>query len=138
MFRIPAIGFVLFSLIQVLIGCGGYNGRANEVRMEIPAYVQDDCVINYTGFTLSYNEEERIPVWVAYELTSDKTNGSIGRGGKYFQPDSDANVIQADNNDYRESGWSRGHMAPAADFKWDENAMSDTFYYTNCVRRTNS
>ena len=39
---------------------------------------------------------------------------------------------QADNNDYRNSGWSRGHMAPAADMKWDSVAMDECFYFTNC------
>ncbi len=132
MFRISVIGFVLLTLIQLLIGCASNNASATEVRMEIPAYGQNDCIINYTGYTLSYNEYARIPVWTAYELTSDKTDGGIGRRGKYFQFDSNANVIQADNNDYRGSGWSRGHMAPAGDFKWNEKAMLDTFYYTNC------
>ena len=35
--------------------------------------------------------------------------------------------------DYKNSGYSRGHLAPAQDFKWSENAMSETFYLTNMV-----
>lgn len=58
--------------------------------------------------------------------------GYIGRSGKNFRPDEKAKVVQADNYDYRGAGWSRGHMAPAGDFKWDDGAMWDTFYYTNC------
>ena len=71
-------------------------------------------------------------MWVAYELTADEANGTIGRSGKNFRPDDKAKVIQADNYDYRSSGWSRGHMAPAGDFKWADGAMWDTFFYTNC------
>ena len=81
---------------------------------------------------VAYDETSRIPIWVAYELTAEEANGTIGRSGKNFRPDEKAKVMQADNYDYRGSGWSRGHMAPAGDFKWDEQAMWDTFYYTNC------
>ena len=102
------------------------------VRMEIPSIVAGDCILEYTGFTVSYDEKARIPMWVAYELTAEEANGTIGRGGKYFRPDANTSVVQADNIDYRGSGWSRGHMAPAGDFKWDEQAMWDTFLYTNC------
>ncbi len=38
---------------------------------------------------------------------------------------------QAMREDYSNSGWSRGHMAPAADFRWDSDAMDETFYLTN-------
>ena len=37
----------------------------------------------------------------------------------------------AELDDYRKSGYDRGHMAPAADFRWSEEAMSDTFYLSN-------
>ena len=100
--------------------------------MELPAHDEQDCIINYSGYTVSYNETARIPVWVAYELTADEANGTIGRSGKSFRPDDKAKLVQADNFDYRGAGWSRGHMAPAGDFKWDDGAMWDTFYYTNC------
>ncbi len=113
-------------------GCISYPDQGSETRMELPAYEQNACIIEYSGYTVSYDEASRIPVWVAYELTRDEANGTISRSGKIFRPDEKARVVQADNYDYRGSGWSRGHMAPAGDFKWDEQAMWDTFYYTNC------
>lgn len=121
------IGF----LIGLLLAFAGVY-PSHEVRMELPACGSRDFIIDYQGYTVSYDESARIPVWVAYELTADEANGTIGRSGKSFRPDGNARVVQADNSDYRGSGWSRGHMAPAGDFKWDEQAMWDTFYYTNC------
>lgn len=107
------------------------NSRTST-GLEIPAYNKDAFIIYYTGYTVCYDEANRIPLWVAYELTAEEANGTIGRNGKNFRPDEKLNAVQADNFDYRGSGWSRGHMAPAGDFKWDEQAMWDTFYYTNC------
>lgn len=115
-----------------VVGCMFYPNQGNEIRMEIPRYDEGACIIEYSGYTVSYNEENRIPVWVAYELTRDETSGTITRSGKKFRPDERVSAVQADDNDYRNSGWSRGHMAPAGDFKWDEKAMLDTFYFTNC------
>lgn len=100
--------------------------------MELPSHSDTDCIIEYNGYTVSYDEAALIPAWVAYELTAEEANGTIGRSGKNFRPDDKVKVIQADNYDYRGSGWSRGHMAPAGDFKWNDDAMWDTFFYTNC------
>ncbi|XP_061624962.1 endonuclease G, mitochondrial isoform X2 [Phyllopteryx taeniolatus] len=38
---------------------------------------------------------------------------------------------RATNGDYRGSGLDRGHMAAAANHKWSQKAMDDTFYLTN-------
>ena len=33
--------------------------------------------------------------------------------------------------DYRGSGYDRGHLAPAEDFEWSAEAMSDSFFMSN-------
>ena len=132
MSRMPPIGIIFICILQTLVGCISYPDAGNDVRMELPSYSDKDRIIEYNGYAVSYDEASRIPVWVAYELTAEEANGAIGRSGKSFRPDEKAKVVQADNYDYRGSGWSRGHMAPAGDFKWDDGAMWDTFYYTNC------
>ena len=126
------IGIIFIRILQALVGCTVCPDAGCEIRMELPSYRETDCIIEYKGYTVSYDEAARIPSWVAYELTADEASGTIGRGGKKFRQDNKSKVVQADNNDYRASRWSRGHMAPAGDFKWDDGAMWDTFYYTNC------
>ena len=124
---------IFFScILQTLGGCISYPDAESAIRMELPFYSNTESIIKYTGYTVSYDEVSRIPVWVAYELSADEARGTIGRSGKYFRQDDKVKVVQADNYDYRGSGWSRGHMAPAGDFKWDDEAMWETFYYTNC------
>lgn len=130
--RMFTICTIFICILQAIVGCISYPDAGSEVWMELPAHADTDCIIEYNGYTVSYDEAARIPAWVAYELTSEEANCTIGRSGKNFRPDDKAKVVQADNYDYRSSGWSRGHMAPAGDFKWDDGAMWDTFFYTNC------
>jgi endonuclease G len=39
----------------------------------------------------------------------------------------------ATDGDYRHSGFSRGHLAPAADFAWSDAALRTTFLLSNAV-----
>ena len=130
--RMFTICTIFICILQAIVGCISYPDAGSGVWVGLPAHADTDCIIEYNGYTVSYDEAARIPAWVAYELTSEEVNGTISRSGKNFRPDDKAKVIQADNYDYRSSGWSRGHMAPAGDFKWDDGAMWDTFFYTNC------
>ena len=89
-------------------------------------------IISYSGYEVMYNPEYKIPRWVKYELLASETDGEWSRKGLKFTPDPSVSFPHADDYDYRGSGWSRGHMAPAADFKWSSTAMIETFYFTNC------
>lgn len=49
------------------------------------------------------------------------TPGTASRKHSNFMPDPGITLLfSADNSDYRGSGWSRGHMAPAGDNKFDQ------------------
>ena len=88
------------------------------------------------GFTVSYNDELKIPNWVAWELTPAKTRGQEPRYNK-FQTDPHV-AASATPGDYKYSGYDRGHMAPAADMKWDHEAMVQCFYMTNIAPQKNA
>lgn len=126
-------------LILFLASCGNAV-QSNGELMEIPAFISGEKVITYTPssddsepyYTVSYDVAHRIPRWVAYELTADESRGSAQRNDKRFRQDGNVSYRQADDSDYRGSGWTRGHMAPAGDFKWSDEGMRETFYYTNC------
>ena len=104
----------------------------SEILLQLPATRFAERVINYKAYTVSYNYMTLNPNWVAYELTADESDGPVNRKGRRFIPDPKVKGPQAENDDYRNSGWSRGHMAPAADMKWDSVAMDECFYFTNC------
>ena len=100
--------------------------------LEIPAYIKNHEIVRHTGYTLSWNEQYLVADWVAYELTATELDTQEVSRSEDFRPDESVRK-SSQLEDYKNSGYSRGHLAPAQDFKWSENAMSDTFYLTNMV-----
>ncbi len=104
--------------------------------LELPAPREGERIVEYQGYVCSYNTKTLIPDWVAYELTADETFGKATRDDKKFSMDFSFRGKQARREDYTGSGWTKGHMAPAADFMWDDDAMAETFYFMNiCPQR---
>ena len=99
--------------------------------MEIPTVTAADNIIEYKGYTVSYNTNTLIPNWVAYELTAEETKGDADREDKVFSMDMSFKGPQARREDYSKSGWTKGHMAPARDFAWSDDALTETFYFMN-------
>ena len=106
---------------------------AHYDNLEIPAAFADgrpDLRRSYIGYTVSYNSGWRLPNWSAYELVREELDGRAPRKDD-FRPDETLHLPQAEKSDYTRSGFDRGHMTPAGDMRWDRNAMSESFYFTN-------
>lgn len=107
--------------------------------IEIPRYESSrgGQVIAHLGYTVSYDADFKTPQWVAWQLTKEKAYGSEPRYDK-FQPDPKVRGAKAYPKDYTNSGYDRGHMAPAGDMKWSHQAMVESFYMTNvCPQNRN-
>ena len=100
--------------------------------MEIPALTTGGRIVQHGAYVSSYNPETRIPDWVAYELTAEETGGTLKREGIEFRMDPDLKgVRQAMREDYSGSGWTKGHLMPAADAAFSNSTLSESFYFTN-------
>lgn len=99
--------------------------------------IRPQQIIEHVGYTVSYHPMWHIPNWVAYELTSEEVDGLEERSN-HFMPDPLVNGDPVVTKDYYNSGYDRGHMAPAADMKWSEQAMKESFYMTNMCPQNHS
>lgn len=113
-------------------GEGAHTDADKIADLEIPVVKKalPGQIIRHEGYTVCFNEANRLPNWVAYELTDHEAQGTVPRA-KHFEEDPQVVGAQASNDDYRNSHWDRGHMAPADHMKWSEKAMDESFYFTN-------
>jgi endonuclease G len=88
-------------------------------------------IVKHSYYTLSYSEKDEQPEWVYYELTAEMLKGKQPRTDDY-RPDSTITTISAQLEDYRGSGYDRGHLCPAGDMKINLTAMTESFLLSNC------
>ena len=89
----------------------------------------------HTAFVLAHNSATRTPDWVIEHVTREIADGTATRPGVTFQPETllpDATPHAVDD-DYKGSGFDRGHQAPSADFKSSADLMAETFVLSNVV-----
>lgn len=94
-------------------------------------------VVRHAGYTVAFDAARQTPEWVAYVLTAEESEGTVPRKDR-FVPDPDIASCRVTTDDYKGSGYDRGHMAPAADMKWSRQAMEESFYLSNiCPQNRN-
>ena len=137
--------FIILAFLYTFLGCKNTPkpaGTQAELGIDTTSLLQygypaySDTVLDRTYFIIAYNRNYKIPEWVGYHLTKESLTGTTPRTND-FRPDSELPAHkQASLSDYQKSGYDRGHMAPAGDFKQNRKAMSTTFLLTNIVPQT--
>lgn len=93
----------------------------------------DNQYLCRTGYAVNYNNKTKVPYFVVEHLTKAHMVGDEGRKND-FREDPEIPVIhRATLHDYVASGYDRGHMAPAGDFTYDANVMSESFLLSNMM-----
>lgn len=113
------------------------SDSASIICKPAPLSLIPEQLIEKSSFIVSYNKDTKIPNWVAWHLTAEHTDGPIRRMSNFYEEESVASP-RATLEDYRGSGWSRGHMCPAGDNKWSETAMYESFSLVNVCPQNES
>ena len=87
-------------------------------------------IVSHQYFTLSYSEAHEQAEWVAYELKKNQIKNSDFKR-PYFVEDRSVASGSADWRSYKNSGYDRGHLVPAADREFDYDAYHETFLTSN-------
>lgn len=87
-------------------------------------------IIKHAYYTLAYSEDHEQAYWVYYNLSDELINGPQDRTDD-FRADPSVSTGSASLNDYRGSGYDRGHLCPAADMTLNKTSMSESFYLSN-------
>lgn len=89
----------------------------------------------YQGFTLQYSGLSKTPLWVAEKLSPERLSIKIKREDNFHEESRLPEHARAKLEDYRSSGYDRGHMAPNADMN-NTQAQYDSFSLANMIPQT--
>ncbi len=137
------------AMVAIAVSCSGSASQAGKTSSKstktsaasgdltevvIPSGTTNQTV-HHKAITIYFNKDYRIPNCVSYELTSTivaqcDAPGAEKRSNYKFEPDPDV-ASSPVHSDYSGTGYDRGHMAPANDFKWNPTTMAECFYMTN-------
>ena len=112
-------------------GCPQFFPGGKAPALQLHSHERELC---FSGFAVLHNGSTKTPVFVAERLNRQALQQAQGlqRSDKFY---ADARLPRAERSeldDYKRSGFSRGHMAPAADMSTPE-AMAQSFSLANMV-----
>lgn len=109
--------------------------KASLTDVRVP---QESTPLQRYAYRVWYDETLRIPLAVSWYLTGNHVTGSFKRKGMAFHPDQDVKGDPVTTFDYMQSGYSRGHMCPSGDNKWNQRAQEESFLMTNICPQTHT
>lgn len=136
MIRMIMMGAILMMLVVVLRNYGDELNADISTESPVTGEViywpeQYKELVHHSTFSLSYNETHEQADWVAYVLTKEDLEKPFVSRTDWFEKDEKISTGSAEHNDYRESGYSRGHLIPSGDRAWSREVNAETFYMSN-------
>jgi endonuclease G len=114
---------------------------AHPVFQNVGAPDSPISVVVNDSFVTAFNRQTRTACWSCEKLAKSalKSASSLSAGGdevtreksSFKEPVDQPELFRPRNEDYMHSGFDRGHLVPAADFKTSQQAMDQTFSLTN-------
>jgi endonuclease G len=130
----------LFFAAAMLLAAGQFEARADafaacheHLPFGTPTVEAglDTSAICHAGYAALVDNTALVPRWVAYHLTGAHTLGCFERKNNFHPDGGLAAGRSARPVDYAKSGYDIGHQAPAQDFAFDEDEMSQSFSLAN-------
>lgn len=90
--------------------------------------------LDHKWFRVHYDPKLRLARYVEYTLKRENLLGKAGSRRDHFIPDPQLermNLPHVVPEEYKKTGYDRGHLAPAADFSFSQEANDETFVMSN-------
>ncbi|KGY09284.1 DNA/RNA non-specific endonuclease [Vibrio sinaloensis] len=114
----------LFSLPALAATCG------QHLAMGTPSELSDQLLCR-DGYAVGYNYQTKNADWVAYHLTAESVSASYKRSNSFKIDAELPDYAQSTLDDYRSSGYDRGHLAPSAAMDFTQESMKQSFLMSN-------
>lgn len=128
-------------------------GKIENVKLEmlrndleangLPELREGEKLIKHSAMYLVYSEEHEQAAWVAHVILPDVLTGKVSRTND-FRTDPLVETgtteeidffltktLDDGSTEYDGFGFDRGHLAPSADFRWSQTALSESYFYSN-------
>ena len=96
-------------------------------------------VLDHRWFKVHYDPQIRLARYVEYTLERENLLHKLGKRKNKFIPDPilvKSNLPFATTKEYTRTGFDRGHLAPSADFTFNQAANDQTFVMSNIAPQT--
>ncbi len=116
----------------------------NELKTSLlPKIDTNEELIAHKNLFLVYSEKHEQAKWVLHKISTNILDGRVGRTND-FRKDPLIKTGSSEEKDfflkrkkengkyaYEGFGFDRGHLAPSADFRWSQTALSESYFYSN-------
>ncbi|OQX73210.1 MAG: hypothetical protein B6D59_06305 [Campylobacteraceae bacterium 4484_4] len=138
----------LFLLTLLLLGCGSgsqtqedYENPTSAYSLNLERYINPvtcDTVIEKvtqeSTIEICYDYGDRLAHYVYYGLDSDYIDAVNIKERPWFYPEPALpEIYRAKYSDYSRSGYDRGHIAPDADFDYDQSDLEQVYTMANVM-----
>ncbi|CAL1272930.1 unnamed protein product [Larinioides sclopetarius] len=136
----PLNKFEIFAAnpVQTVVDTYEYTGDEESkdflrrtMKFGFPGF---DTIKRKKSFVLSYDRRNRVPHWVFEHLTADHItpNKNVNRKNcEFLEDDSIHAYFRSTDDDYKDSGFDRGHLAAAGNHRSKQEYQDDTFFLSN-------
>jgi endonuclease G len=105
--------------------------------LTVPLQAQDTVRVRHGNYESVFSVGNRYPILVEWWVTKAKLEcANPTKRQDRFLPDPFLRRESNLDNDYRGSGFDRGHLSPAADARCNARHMEESFYFTNMAPQT--
>ncbi|MDR2010171.1 MAG: DNA/RNA non-specific endonuclease [Bacteroidales bacterium] len=117
--------------------------KENLINYGLPELEEGEELICHSAFCLVFDDNHKLAKWVAHVISRDIAAGGVTRtndfrkdplikNGSSEEADFFLKIKGEDDKiKYDGFGYDRGHLAPSADFRWSEKALSESYFYSN-------